>query len=86
MNLPQEFTLADSYEQMSVQKLYQELYALDLTTGNEITLSAEDYQRLGGHLGHAVSLRDVVTENNGEIDLRPWRPDNPWPWRPVNGS
>ena len=47
----------------------------------EFTVSVADYRALGGHMDQVRSLDDVVRENGGEIELRPWRSENPWPWR-----
>ncbi|MCH9672550.1 MAG: 6-hydroxynicotinate reductase [Gammaproteobacteria bacterium] len=52
----------------------------------EFTLKAADYEALGGHREHIVSLDDVITETGGDAELRGWNRENPWPWAPLPRS
>ena len=52
----------------------------------EFTLPVSDYQALGGHVGEAMRLTDVLAETDGETDVRRWNAANPWPWKPVTRS
>ena len=49
----------------------------------EFTLRVADYEALGGHVGEAIRLSDVLAETGGEADVRRWDAANPWPWKPV---
>ena len=49
----------------------------------EFTLRVDDYQALGGHMDHAISIADVLAETGGAAELRPFSSDNPWPWQSL---
>lgn len=45
----------------------------------EFTLDAAQYLALGGHADRAISIEDVLRQTEGNSEVRPWNPDNPWP-------
>ena len=49
----------------------------------EFTVSTADYERLGGHLGAAVKLEEIIGLSGGAVDIRAWQGENPWPWQPL---
>jgi hypothetical protein len=51
----------------------------------EFTLPAALYARLGGHLGDAVSIADVLASVAPEARIEAWSDDNPWPF-PAPGK
>lgn len=59
----------------------------------EFTLPLYDYERLGGHIDHAMTLEDAtkgVSSPHNDHDLKGQRqisnrPDNPWPGSMLNG-
>jgi hypothetical protein len=46
----------------------------------EFTLPAALYQRLGGHMGDAVSIAEVLAAVAPEARIEGWRGGNPWPF------
>jgi hypothetical protein len=45
----------------------------------EFTMRADVYAALGGHVGHAVPLEEVVRAYGDAARRERWRDDNPWP-------
>jgi hypothetical protein len=43
----------------------------------EFTMRREDYAALGGHVGHIVTLEQVLAR--AALRSTEWRDDNPWP-------
>jgi hypothetical protein len=52
----------------------------------EFSLPAALYRQLGGHLGDAVSIAEVLAAVAPEARIEAWRGDNPWPFAPVRGA
>jgi hypothetical protein len=48
----------------------------------EFTLPAALYERLGGHVGDAVSIAEILTSVAPDARIETWREDNPWPFEP----
>ena len=49
----------------------------------EFTLSAVDYEALGGHMDNVIAFKDMLLETGGEAEVRTWNGANPWPWQPM---
>ncbi|WP_235907524.1 6-hydroxynicotinate reductase [Siccirubricoccus phaeus] len=45
----------------------------------EFTLDAERYARLGGHVAHALPLREVLAAYGATARHEPWQAENQWP-------
>jgi hypothetical protein len=52
----------------------------------EFTLPAGLYQRLGGHVGDAVSIGDILAALAPDARIERWRTGNPWPFVPAGGA
>ena len=52
----------------------------------EFTLPAALYERLGGHIGDAVSIADVLKAVAPDARIEAWQGDNPWPFARGKGA
>jgi hypothetical protein len=52
----------------------------------EFTLPSALYERLGGHIGDAVSIADVLQAVGAGARIETWQGDNPWPFAPGSGA
>src|SRR5512145_3216561 len=52
----------------------------------EFTLPAPLYERLGGHIGDAVSIAEVLRAVAPDARIEAWQGDNPWPFAPGGGA
>jgi hypothetical protein len=52
----------------------------------EFTMRRDVYAALGGHVGHAVPLEQVLATYGETARREPWRADNPWPLEPPQGA
>jgi hypothetical protein len=52
----------------------------------EFTLPATLYAQLGGHVGDAVSIAEVLKAVAPGARIEPWRGDNPWPFEPGRSA
>jgi hypothetical protein len=52
----------------------------------EFSLPAGLYERLGGHVGDAVSIIEILKAVAPDARIEPWLGDNPWPFEPGNGA
>jgi hypothetical protein len=52
----------------------------------EFTLPAALYARLGGHIGDAVPVAEVLAAVAPEARVEAWRGDNPWPFSPSGST